>query len=64
MSDNSAILAGYTDEYLATSGVGPDIHIFVRPDSDLDSTCRVYDADSCEFIRLNCWNFTFERITL
>ena len=62
MSDNHAILAGFTKEYIAESGIGPDIHIFAQPEDPLDCVSTVYDADNCEFISLNCWHFTFTEI--
>ena len=61
MSDNVAILQGYTLEVMALSG-GFDLHLFVNPDSDLDGVFKAYDADMCEFIRVNGWLFSFDVI--
>jgi hypothetical protein len=60
MSDNTAILAGYTQEYMAEC-TACDLHIFVKPDTDLDGQFKAYDADNCEFVRLNGWLWSFER---
>lgn len=62
MSDNTAILAGFTKEYLASCDEA-DVHIFVKPDVDLDGSFKAYDADECDFIRINGWLWTFEEIT-
>lgn len=54
MSDNTAILAGFTREVIAY-GPSCDLHLFVRPSTDFDDTFKAYDADECEFIRVNGW---------
>lgn len=59
MSDNTAILAGFTRELLAEGGPY-SLHLFVTPDTDLDGTFKAYDADNCEWIKVNGWLFTFE----
>jgi hypothetical protein len=61
MSDNTAILAGFTRELLAEGGAY-SLHLFTRPDADLDGTFKAYDADECEFIRVNGWMFSFEPV--
>ena len=61
MSDNTAILAGYTKEVIA-SNHAYDLHLFVKPDCDFDDTFKAYDADNCEFIRVNGWLFLYEVI--
>lgn len=61
MSDNTAILAGYTREVLASGGPY-ELHLFIQPNADLDDAFKAYDADECEFIRVNGWLFTFEII--
>ena len=62
MSDNTAITAGYTKEVIASCGCS-DLHIFIKPDADLDSRFKAYDADECEFIWVNGWVCTFEDVT-
>lgn len=61
MSDNTAILSGYTREVLAFGG-DYDLHLFVKPDADLDGRVKAYDADECDWIVVNGWLFTFEDI--
>ena len=61
MSDNTAILAGFTQEYIAEGG-GCEVHIFVQPNADLDGYFRAYDADNCEFITVTGWNVTLNAI--
>ena len=59
MTDNIAVLDGYTDEYIAESD---DITLFilVKPETDFDSTFKAWDSDNQEYIRINGWLFTFE----
>jgi len=54
MSDNTAVLAGYTRE-LIVQGCYQDLHIFVKPNADLDGTFKAYDADECDWITINGW---------
>ena len=39
-----------------------DIHISVAPDADLDDVITAFCHDEQEMIRINGWNFTFEKI--
>lgn len=59
--DNAAILQGYTREVMAFGG-GYDLHLFIKPDTDLDDAFKAYDADECEWIRVNGWLFSFEDV--
>lgn len=61
MSDNTAILAGFTRELLGDGGPHT-LHLFVKPDTCLDDTFKAYDADNCEFITVNGWLFSFEDV--
>lgn len=63
MSDNTAILAGYTQEWLGECDQC-DMHLFTKPDVDLDGTFKAYDADNCEWVRVNGWLWTFEPVNL
>ncbi len=56
MSDNTAKLAGYTQEVML-SNEECILHLWVRPGTDLEGSFRAYDADECEFIRVNGWMF-------
>jgi len=62
MSDNTAILAGYTREILGDSGMDYTLHLFVKPDVDLDGEFKAYDADECEWLRVSGWSFTWEDV--
>ena len=59
MSDNIATLEGYTVGYLAIAGMN-EVHILVKPDTDLDSTFKAWDCDDQEWIMVNGWLCTFE----
>jgi hypothetical protein len=61
MSDNTAILAGFTKEILA-SAADMDLHLFVQPSADFDDAFKAYDADECEWIVVNGWLFDIEVI--
>jgi hypothetical protein len=61
MSDNTAILAGFTKEIMAYGGMC-ELHLFVRPHADLDGTFKAYDADECDWLAVNGWNFNIEII--
>ncbi len=39
-----------------------DIHISVAPGTDLDDVITAFCHDDQEMIRINGWNFTFEKI--
>lgn len=57
MSDNTAILAGFTKEI--EFSLGPhDMHCFIHPDAEIDDRFKAYDADACEWIMVNGWHVT------
>lgn len=58
MTDNVAILEGYTKEVWGECAIaeGP---FLVKPDADLDDFVKVWDMDNQEFIRLRGWLWTF-----
>lgn len=58
MTDNVAVLAGYTVEYLAECDAH-SIPILAKPDADLDGRFRAWDMDEQEFIVINGWLWTF-----
>lgn len=60
-TDNGAKLHGFTRELLATADAC-DLHISVKPDTDLDDCFKAYCHDTCEMIRVNGWLFTFEEV--
>jgi hypothetical protein len=59
MTDNVAILAGYTREIF---GDCPEysLVLLVKPETDLDGTFRAWCVDGQEFIHVNGWLFAFE----
>lgn len=60
MSDNIAVLEGYTEGYLAECS-SHDMFILVKPDTDFDSTFKAWDSDNQEFVRINGWLWTFTK---
>ena len=63
MSDNTAILEGFTEDTMAFSD-NVDLHILIRPGTDLDDRFKAWDCDEQEWIRVNGWLFTFEPAAL
>lgn len=61
MSDNIAVLQGYTKELMAYCDEC-DLFILVKPATDLDSTFKAWDSDNQEFVRINGWLWTFEEV--
>jgi len=57
MTDNVAILDGYTNEVYMEAG-GYDLNLLVKPDADLDGTFKAWDMDEQAYIKVNGWNFT------
>jgi hypothetical protein len=57
--DNVAVLAGFTREVLADAG-SVSLHLFIDPATDMDSRFKAWDADACEWIRVDGWLFSFE----
>jgi hypothetical protein len=59
LSDNVAVLDGYTREIMLTSGA-IELYLMVKPGVDLDSCFKAWDTDQQEFIRVNGWLFEVE----
>jgi hypothetical protein len=57
MTDNIAVLQGFTQEVVADSD-SYTLYLLVRPDTDFDSTFEAWDTDSQEYLRINGWLFT------
>jgi hypothetical protein len=57
MTDNTAILAGYTREITCVASAH-DLHLFVKPDVDLDGRFKAYSSDDCEWIFVSGWLVT------
>ena len=61
MTDNVAILAGFTVEVMAYSDNGQyDLPLLVRPGTDYGDRFRAWSMDDQEFINVNGWLFTVE----
>jgi len=60
MTDNVAILQGYTEEVYAES-LEHGLNLLIKPDTDLDDCFKAWDTDGQEFVRINGWMFTIER---
>lgn len=56
MSDNVAVLQGYTKE-VTLSCASHELYLLVKPGTDLDSMFRAWDADGQEFIMVSGWQF-------
>lgn len=61
MTDNVAVLAGFTREIIAEGGCY-ELHLMVRPEAYLDGTFCAWCCDDQEFINVNGWNFIIEDI--
>lgn len=59
-SENGAILAGYTLPFIAT-GIARDLHIRVKPETDMTGSFRAYDCDNCCMVSIlgYQWRYTF-----
>lgn len=59
MTDNVAVLDGYTEEVYMTGG-GYDLNLLVKPDTDLDGSFKAWDMAEQEYIKVNGWLFSIE----
>lgn len=59
MTDNVAVIQGYTKEIIAECGAAT-LYLLIKPDTDLDSRFRAWDTDMQEFIMVNGWLATYE----
>jgi hypothetical protein len=59
MTDNIAVLQGYTEEVVADNA-SYTFFLMIKPDTDLDSTFTAWNTDDQEYIRINGWMFSFE----
>lgn len=59
MSDNIAVLDGFTRE-VHGSGGAHELFLLVKPDADLGDRFTAWDMDAQEFISVNGWLFSFE----
>jgi hypothetical protein len=59
MTDNTAVLDGYTREVVASGGMH-ELYLLVRPDTDFNSRFLAWDTDEQEFVRVSGWLFSVE----
>jgi len=55
MSDNAAVLDGYTEEVVIRTPNRDEFPALVRPGTDYTETFRCWDMDEQEFITVNPW---------
>ena len=61
MTDNVAVLQGYTKEVMAYGG-GIDLFLLIKPETDIDGVFTAWDSDMQEFINVNGWLFIIEEL--
>lgn len=61
MTDNVAVLDGYTEQYMANAPMF-DMFIFVKPGTDFDSSFKAWNSDMQEYITIHGWLWDFEKI--
>lgn len=61
MSDNVAVLNGYTEEYMAYQPMF-DLCILVKPGTDFDTSFKAWDCDMQEYVNIHGWLWTFEAV--
>ena len=58
MTDNVAVLEGFTEAWTARGGM-EEAFLLVRPGTDFDDRFKAWDCDEQEFIHVNGWLCTF-----
>lgn len=61
MTDNTAILEGYTRELHGHAGI-LSLYLLVKPQEDIGQRFRAYDMDRQEFIFVNGWLFSWVEV--
>jgi hypothetical protein len=59
MTDNIAMLDGYTQEVCAFAS-DVELYLLVKPDTDFDGRFKAWDTDEQEFLLVSGWLFTIE----
>ena len=63
MTDNVAVLAGYTEQYHCSDGT-VDLLIMIKPGTDTESRFKAWDCDEQEYLLIKGWLVeTMEQIT-
>ena len=55
MTDNVAVLDGYTKEVQLENYQGDELYLLVKPDTDLGESFKAWCTDEQEFIRVSGW---------
>lgn len=68
MTDNIAVLDGYTREVIGEAGLAAHdgciaLYLLVKPETDLGERFRAWDMDAQEYITVNGWLFSFDEVT-
>ncbi|MBY5581869.1 hypothetical protein [Rhizobium leguminosarum] len=61
MTDNVAVLDGFTREIIADSG-NHTLYLLVKPTTDFGDRFKAWDMDEQEYIHVNGWLFTCEDV--
>lgn len=62
MTDNVAVLDGYTRNVIAESGRCLSLNLLIKPDTDLDGEFKAWDCDCQEWLTVRGWLFTFDDV--
>jgi hypothetical protein len=60
MTDNNALLDGYTQDVHAIADEGIELYLLVKPNTDFDGHFNAWDMDAQEFLLVTGWMFTIE----
>lgn len=60
MTDNVAVLEGFTKYVQGIADGENDLYLLVKPATDLDTCFKAYDTDMQEWIKVNGWLYSFE----
>lgn len=63
MTDNVAVLDGFTEEVWASNDQGVDLYLLVKPGTDMDDSFKAWDMDAQEYIRVNGWLWSTHKPT-
>lgn len=61
MTDNVAVLDGFTEQYMAYCDIC-DLFILVEPGTDFDTRFKAWNSDEQEYVWINGWLWRLERI--
>lgn len=63
MTDNVAVLEGFTEQAYAipANGAHQELFLLVKPDADFDGRFMAWDTDNQEYIMVNGWLWRIEK---